>query len=210
MRRARALTRKSPVLKRPEIAVVIGRGGQGKSFLARHWLAGRERIIAGDPKMEPDMARGRHVASTRRELIDLISARRFSVAWRGYYTMGPDAFEFGNRAALAAGNCTLVWEEVDQFTPRGRLPEAAYQCVNSGRHDGVRVIACARRALRISRDLTASATRIVVFQTTEPNDIRYLEEYIGQDARQARDLPPYHALDWREGHGARVLASPFL
>lgn len=203
-------SKRRAMLKRPEIVVVIGRGGQGKSYLARHMLRGRDRVIAFDPKMEPDTARGRYVADTRRALLDMIDARTFDVAWRGFYTMGADAFEFGNRAALAVGNCALHWEEVDQFTPRGRLPAAAYQVVNSGRHDGVRVIACARRALRISRDLTASATRIVCFQTTEPNDIRYLEEYVGQDARAVRDLPPFHALDWSETEGARVRPSPFI
>lgn len=198
------------MLKRPEIAVVIGRGGQGKSTLARHWLSNRPRVIVYDPKGEPDHARGRHIAVTRADLLSLVSARVFAVAWRGFAHYGPEAFEFANEIALAAGDCSILWEEVDQFTPKARLPWFAYQAVNSGRHDGVRVIACARRALRISRDLTASATRIVVFQTVEPRDVRYLEEFIGQDARAVRDLPPYHALDWREGEGATVRPAPFV
>ena len=123
---------------------------------------------------------------------------------------GNTAFEFVNRAAAAAGDLTLLWGEIHLFAPRGRLPMIATQLVQAGRHDGVRIIACARRPLRVPRDLTADATRIVCFQTTEPNDVRYLVEFVGQAALDVRGLQQWHALDWREREGARVIAAPFM
>jgi len=203
------------VLTQPDIRVLCGRGGQGKSTLARHWLSGARRVIAFDPKAEDDTARGRHIADTGRELLELADARTFNICWRGFGAepRTPDSliagFELANEVALAVGDCWVLWEEIDMFTPRGRLTPWAYQLVNSGRHDGVRVIACARRPLRISRDLTASATRIVCFQTAEPRDVRYLSEYIGQAADQVTTLPEWHAIDWRAREGARVVAAPF-
>ena len=198
------------MMLRPEIVAMFGRGGQGKSTLARHMLSRHRRVIALDPKFEPDNARGRHIAATPAELIELCRASSFNVCYRGFADDPETAFEWCNRVALAAGNCWLHWEEIDLFVRvNGRLPPFAYQVVNQGRHDGVRVIACARRPVRVSRDFTASATRIVAFQTAEPRDVRYLEEYIGQDALQVRDLPQWHALDWQERAGARVRAAPF-
>jgi hypothetical protein len=197
------------MLLRPDIRVLCGRGGQGKSTLARHWLANERRVIVFDPKIEPDAARGRHIAQTQSELVELARAKSFAICWRGFGLDPLEGFEFGNRVAMAAGNCWVHWEEVDLFSPRGALPPYGRALVNSGRHDGVRLIACARRPLRVSRDLTASATRIVCFQTTEPRDVRYLEEFIGEAAKQVRTLAQWHALDWREREGARVVAAPF-
>lgn len=199
------------MLLRPDIAVLVGRGGQGKSTLARHWLSGRSRVLVYDPKGEDDNARGRIIANDPHELAELLGARQFNICYRGLGGADPVAqFDLANQMALAVGNCSVLWEEIDMFTPRGRLPPFAYQLVNSGRHDGVRLIACARRVLRVSRDLTASATRIVMFQTAEPRDVRYLEEFIGQAAHQVRDLAQWHALDWHERDGASVRAAPFM
>jgi hypothetical protein len=198
------------MLSRPEIVALFGKGGQGKSTLARFLLRGARRVIALDPKFEPDAARGRVIANTCAELVELAQARSFDICFRGFGADPETAFEFCNRVALAAGDCWLHWEEVDLFVrANGRLPPSAYQVVNQGRHDGVRVIACARRPVRVARDYTASATRIIVFQTAEPRDVRYLEEYIGQAARDVRTLPQWHALDWQERAGARVRAAPF-
>lgn len=195
-----------------DISVLVGRGRQGKSTLARSWLTGARRVIVLDVKEEPDHARGRHIANTCGELVELTQSRTFNVAFRGfrYVADRTPVFEFVNELALHAKDCVLLWEECDQLMPRGKLPPIAYQLVNSGRHEGVKIIACARRVIRVPRDLTASATRITCFQTAEPRDVRYLEEFIGEGARQVRELPEYHALDWQEREGAHVRRSLFM
>lgn len=119
-----------------------------------------------------------------------------------------DAFEFANRCALAAGDMLVVWDEVDRFSTAAKMPPAAKRIVNAGRHVGLRLFACSRRPYMMNRDLTALATRMAIFRTTEPRDLRYFADYVGAAAENVPGLEAYHALDWTE-HGAAVKKSPF-
>ncbi len=194
-------------MKRPDIRVVLGRGGSGKSYLVKHWLARNVgRVVIFDAAAEDDYARGAVVVERPDRLVDLLLAGERRLCWRGLFE---GAFEAVNRLAWAAGDLTLVWEEVDQFGDAGRLPEWAFKIVNQGRHRDIRVIACSRRPARVSRDLTANASRIVAFGTTEPRDLIYLRHYMGEAAEGLRGLDPYHALDWTEAGGAVARKSPF-
>lgn len=202
-------------LAKPDLRVVIGKGGMGKSTLIRHQVERHKRVLVFDPKAEPDYARGFDVIDDPALLVDAFRAvgrGPIRVAWRGVASMGRDAFEHANRVAWAAENLTVVWEEVDVWVQTGRLPDWAFKIANEGRHRDIRVLACARRPARVSRDLTANASRIVVFHVTEPRDLEYLREYMGEDARKSADLDPsrFEALDWREGRGVvGVKKSPF-
>ena len=194
-------------MKRPDIRVVLGRGGSGKSHLVKHWLGAiKGRVVIFDAAAEDDYARGAVLVEDRDRLIDLLIAGERRLCWRGLFG---GAFEAVNEIAWAAGDLTLVWEEVDQFGDAGRLPPWAFKIANQGRHRDIRVIACSRRPARVSRDLTANASRIVAFGTTEPRDLAYLRDYMGEAAEKLRGVPEYHALDWTEAAGAAVRKSPF-
>jgi hypothetical protein len=89
-----------------------------------------------------------------------------------------------------------------------KLPPVADNLVQAGRHRGLHIIACSRRPYRMNRTLTALATRMAIFRTTEPRDLRYFGEYVGAAASQLPTLRDYHALDWTET-GVLVKKSPF-
>lgn len=199
-------------LKAPDIRVVLGRGGSGKSYLVASWLKrSRGRVLIYDPNGEDLYAKGATVIETAGALVDAYRAEHppRRIAWRGLATMGRDAFEWCNEVAWAAENLTLVWEEVDGVSDAGKLPDRAFKLVNQGRHRRIRLIACSRRPARVSRDLTANASRLVVFRTREPRDLKYLGEFVDETAAMALpDLADYHAVDWREGHWLKK-KSPF-
>lgn len=201
-------------LPRPDFRLFLGKSGSGKSYLARHQAEGVRRVLVCDPNGEPAWAAGAVPVHDRAELVERVRGPAWRVAWRG--TIGAhgkeavtDAWEWMNRVALAAGDCLVIWDEVDICVPDGRLPPHGYRIVNAGRHSGVRLFACARRPYRLPRDLSANANRIVAFRTTEPRDLKYLAEIMGQDAaRQLPGLEGRAALDWTEGHVKQKI-SPF-
>lgn len=191
------------------VTVFLGLSGFGKTFLARHHLTGRPRVLIHDPNAEEAWAAGAVVCDDRAELVRLIARPGpLRICWRGISTMGLDAFEWANRAAWAGEGFTVVWDEVDRFTSTGRLPHHAYQLINAGRHRGCRIFAIARRPFRVPRDITAAAGRICAFRITSPPDIDYLRDFMGPAADQLPDLKRYVAIDWTEA-GARVKKSPF-
>jgi hypothetical protein len=203
-------------LKAPDIRVCVGRGGSGKTTLVNHWLDKHKgRILIFDPNGEDGYA-GRGVAITdpRHLLLALKSNKIRVIRWQGVISMAKAAFEFANQAAWAAqesarSDLMLVWEEADSFMEPGKLPQWAFALVNQGRHRRIRLVACARRPARFSRDLTANASRISVFRTTEPRDLKYLSDYVGQEnADLLPRLQDYHALDWTDKK-SKVKKSPF-
>lgn len=199
-----------PALKRPDIRVVLGKGGSGKSYLVRHWLKStRGRVLIFDSAAKADYAKSAFMATTPRELVDyLVGGARGVICYREAMPTR-DGFELFNRAAWSAENCMVVWEEVDRWSDAGRLPDHAFAMVNQGRHRGLRIIATARRPHRVSRDLTANASRIVAFKTVEPRDVAYLSGYMGKEAAgMIAGLGEFQAVDWSEaGYGAKK--SPF-
>lgn len=193
-----------------DIRLCLGKSGSGKSTLARSWVAKQKRVLIFDPNGEPDWAAGAVVTDNRAELVDLVSCKgAVRICWRGVMTGGEGDFEFANRCAWAAEDFFVVWDEVDRFTDPMKMLPVADNLVQAGRHRGLHIIACSRRPYRMNRTLTALATRMAVFRTTEPRDLRYFADYVGTEAAaQLPTLRDYHALDWTETAHA-IKKSPF-
>lgn len=192
-----------------DIRLCLGKSGSGKSTLARSWVKSAKRVLIFDPNGEDDWAAGAVVTEDRAELVELVSRPgKIRICWRGVMTGGEDAFEWGNRCAWAGEDFHVVWDEVDRFTNPTKLQPIADNLIQAGRHRGLHIIACSRRPYRMNRTLTALATRMAIFRSTEPRDLRYFADYVGDAANQISTLRDYHALDWCET-GTAVKKSPF-
>jgi len=206
-------------MKRPDIRVVLGRGGSGKtSLVCFHLSKLRRPVCIFDTNTEAAYLRGGHlVVASARDLVAALLAGATRLAFRPAFDPGAGdyqaarvaAFELMNEAAWHRGGITLVWEEADKVTSAAHLPPFAGAIVDQGRHRGIAVIAVARRPAKVPRDLTANASRIIAFRSTEARDLAYYADVLGSEAAAAvRDLPDYHALDWTE-KGWAVKKSPF-
>lgn len=193
-----------------DVRLFLGKSGSGKTRLALHQLRSARRVLIHDPNCEAQLAARATVCEDKAQLVRLVEQPgRVRICWRGVATMGEAAFEWANRCAWAGEGFAVFWDEVDRFTGTGRLPPAAYQLVNAGRHRNVRIFAASRRPCRMPRDLTAAATRIAAFKITGPTDIDYLAEFMGRaTAERLPSLPDFTALDWAEGDVAEK-KSPF-
>lgn len=210
----------SPLLE-PDNRVFLGMGGEGKSHLARHqsWTVA-SRVIICDPNAEPAWASGAMVVDHPADLCQLLKEPEARLCWRGFDHMGEEAaFLWANRAALAAGDTLIIWDEVDFFYPYIKPDTPPYRVWNAGRHQRVRCFAIARSALAVPRTLTRNATSVCAFVTAEPSDIKYLAGtprapgLIGIEAATAvQGLKPgsRQCVHWRRGGGWQVRKSPFL
>ncbi len=197
--------------KPKNIRVFLGKGGKGKSVLVRHQLKAFKRVLIFDANEEPENAQGAVVCYTKSDLARAVNAFNdpFRVCWRGFEKMGRAAYEYANEVAMQAENLTLHWEEVDRFIGPRELPKHADEIINAGRHKRIGIFACARRAAKIPRDLTANANRIIVFGSNEPIDVKYVRDHIGKEwADKVTCLEDYHAIDWTEKKAA-IKKSPF-
>lgn len=186
----------------------------GKTTLALIHIRRARRQIVFDASGDKALARRRLVIDNFPELVHALRAADpntpFRICWRGVMEHGPDAFDLGARAALAAENCTVLFDDVDVACGPGRATEWVYKIANAGRHKGVSCLFTARRPAQVNRSFTANADRLCIFRTHEPNDIDYLRQFAtGLDPEKIKTLPDHHAMDWRSGAGAEIKKSPF-
>ena len=108
--------------------------------------------------------------------------------------------------AIACGRLILAFDELDRVTSANWMPAGLAYLVNQGRHVQISMIATARRPQQIPREFTSQAHLIEIFRMTEPRDLRYLAEFIG-DATAARlpHLAAFSFLRWEETEGVSVV-----
>lgn len=103
------------------------------------------------------------------------------------------AVEYISSALWNAECGTLVIDEADAFS----MSEAPCfdQLVRYGRNKGINIVTGCRRPAEISRNITAGANKIFIFQTQEPRDVDYFESTVlGKDAEKLMNLLQFHGL----------------
>ena len=129
--------------------------------------------------------------SNEQEFADAL--RRSPGRWRLSYfnTHLEDDFAALCATVSELGSCTFVVEEADWYcSPSAIHPGLAY-LLKYGRHDAVEVWCIARRPSELHRLCTSMAKGVFCFQTVEPNDKKYLQDYVSSVfADDLADLPP--------------------
>lgn len=106
----------------------------------------------------------------------------------------PDvAIDYVSAALWEAHGGTLVIDEADGFSIANA--PCFDQLIRYGRNRGVDLITGTRRPAEISRNITAGANRIFIFQTQEPLDIEYYRKTVlGDRAFELMRMKPYHGI----------------
>lgn len=166
--------------KQSDIICIFGRRGFGKSYFARAVVSQYNRYIIYDINGEHrDL--GIVIRSPRalaEYLLDKSEADTFKII---YIPMYKD-FDYITYLLWGLENFCFMIDEVDRFTGSRKIPEHLDLMINLGRHYKLGLITCSRRPARVPRDLTSQADYIVSFQSQEPNDIKYLNDFIGPRA----------------------------
>jgi len=165
----------------PGLTLILGRRGEGKTTrmvleVCRSLQQGRHDVVAFDPLAQFGLR-----------------VRRVWAGWGAHYINIVHTVE-GWDGALIPHGAVVVLDEVDLLVRSPRLVSV----VNFGRVWDVDVYACARRPARITRDVSALATRIILYRITEPRDLGWVREYAGAEyADRVQRLGPHQSIEWR-------------
>lgn len=196
------------------VVLIFGQTGSGKTYAAARGYAACPRAIVAECGFGefPGIAFGDF-----NELVlylERIGAfQNKSVPFRVSYT--PRLFEQHLIFLLAQelGNCWLFLEEADRFDD----PRTCYEydeIITRGRHYGVSLCAVGLHPYLLPIDLRRQATKIISFRQTEPNDIKWIGERVGDLAFELAELPgppaapPHPFLLWDASAGSRIVRPP--
>jgi hypothetical protein len=169
-----------------KILVILGRRGSGKSFLIKNFLrTARLRFVIYDPLGEYG---GFMQADNAHDILDYVEAEESFI-----YTSDQDAdFERFCQIIYEATDYYIVIDEIDLFTQAGNMPQSLRKIVRYGRHKNLGLIVISRRPAAMPREITSQADFILSFTQHEPNDLKYLAEFMTTpNAEALKSLPKY-------------------
>lgn len=98
---------------------------------------------------------------------------------------------------LKCGNMAFLIEELNVIFDGQDLPKNLNTCIYAGRKEKVELITVSQRPKGYGKALLSQAEVFNVFQTTDPDDLRYLRDCMDAAAMDTiKTLPEYHYLSW--------------
>lgn len=156
----------------PNIRAYIGATGSGKGVSVREHLdrAKPARLLVWDPLGE--YGGYAQKVTTLEAVVKAMKSKRFAVA----YFPGNNPKEFAKRfamfcrAAFAAGDLTLLVEELADVTSPSFAPLEWRRCTTQGRHRGLKIIAASQRPAQVDKQFLGGCTYIRCFTLRFPPD----------------------------------------
>jgi DNA helicase HerA-like ATPase len=134
----------------------------------------------------------------------LRAADRASDIPAGIARMGPAAAA----VAFATGDVVLVLDELSFWCRPGITPEPLALVATMGRHRGVSLLGGAQRPALVSRLVTSQRDVAVFFRLTEPIDLDYAREQLGDAARRIPQLAVGQGLAAGDMSVLEILGAP--
>lgn len=181
-----------------DVIMVLGKRGHGKSTWVSRYIKTLRRVLVYDTLVEPTYKELEHI----HDFVEFVKRLAknppyFRIAYHdfGDISMEED-FDRFIRACLAIENITVVVEEVDLFASSHSMPIPLQRLVSIGRHKEISFIAISRRPHAVHPLIRSQTNRMISFKQTEPRDIDYLRELIGEKADQIPKLSKYKFVEW--------------
>lgn len=180
--------------KNASITAVIGATGTGKStWINRRFLKPLpKRLLIWSHKPDYTAVSGPQLA----DLGAVIAAMR-DKSFRLNFCPSWDAkrraaqFDLFCRAALAAGNLTVIVEELHMVTSPSHAPGPWQQVTCIGRAYGLKVIGTSQRPAHMDKDFLSNSTAVVCFRVNDVNAQRTMAQALGVPLEDVKALPNY-------------------
>jgi hypothetical protein len=176
------------------IMAVLGASGSGKStFVKREISRCHPRLLIWDPLSEYEGATTGRVD----EVLAALRSKKFRVVFRPSSDDKVRALQFDLicRAALAAGNLTLVVEELRFVTTPSRAPVGWARVCLTGRHKGLTVYGLSQRPASIDKDFLGNCTRIRTGRLAYPEDVNAVRKAMGIRSERVKGAPLTLSID---------------
>lgn len=165
-----------------EISLVFGKTGMGKSNWIKVYLQSLKRVIILDPLDEyPAME-----FDDMGEMMDYLEgAETFRV--KSCNILDLDTL---GEIVNAMEDVTFIVEEAQRCLPPSRsdLPDSLQRIIFLGRHFGRSLVVAAQRPSIVHIAARSQWTRIISFNLTEINDVRWIEGTSGYDVQGEHDI----------------------
>jgi hypothetical protein len=180
------------------LTAVIGSTGSGKSLWIKRQLKRRpSRLIVWDPMREYGDLAG-PLTDTSHVIAHLAtcgSSGGFTLVFQPSHhpKISARQFDLLCSAAMAAGRCTLIAEELASVTRAGYSPPGWLRVVTQGRHAGLTVIGTTQRPALIDKTFLDNATTVRCGRLNTAAGRRYMADLLDVPADTLAGLKP---LEW--------------
>lgn len=190
-----------------QVVLVLGKRGSGKSWRLRALLEQEPRFVLYNTLGEPTYGSFPSVDSFPSLLAALENPApllRVNYIWDGRMGREKD-FEFVCQAVYEKGDCVFAVDEVDLFTSPNFLPRHLDRIVSLGRHRNIRFFCATRRPKEIPPLIRAQAGTIISFRQTEPLDLEWCQQVMGEEAGRLPTLGQYKPVVWSDNETPQAL-----
>jgi len=193
--------------------LVVGRTQTGKTYWTIREVADAERLIVYATKREETGYAGVYfdaLAGGRETFLRMWDwsrrrTGRFRLVYRPRDIFDAGEFDAICRLAYAAGDVTLVGEEVMTYTTDRQIGPGFKTLLTAGATRGIRSYLLTQRPFKIPREITSQARRAVIFACHEAADVAYIRETFGTAAAAALDsLQQYQYVVWQESGAIEI------
>ena len=188
--------------------LVFGKQGCGKTTHANFITEQFPRVLVADAGFR-DFKSCQYVESFDALLTELerVNAAETQRPFRLAYIFRPAEYHMVFKTALRLKNILLVLEEGYRFDFDD---DNAIECTFNGRHHMTHLLFVAQFPKSCPTDLRRSATRIISYKQTFPDDIEWMAEAVGEEAYKLPELggppvkPPHKYLEWTGEIGSKI------
>ncbi len=187
--------------------VLLGRTRCGKTRMSKTIQASFSRRVILDMVNDYTSADGA-VFSDYRAFATYVMKNQYSKAFTAIFKFSihdDNKTETANeifRLMFSLRNVLLVVDECQYYGACHYLD----QLVLVGARHGIAILASTQRPANISKNLMSQSSDVFVGQLYEPNDVKYLREFLPpEDIARIPSIPPYHFLHFRSGHESSIV-----
>lgn len=180
------------------IELILGKRGSGKSWLAKKMIQQDSRYLIYDTLGE--YTDGVVIQSLAELSVfwEKVYRRKFRII---YQPLDPEQ-EFDAICELVwqCENMTFLVEEVDRYARPLAMSLAFKEIIQRGRHHDITFIGVTQRPHGVDRLITSQAKAMYIFNTTEPRDIKYFQDVVGDGViEKFAELKEYEYVKWQDG-----------
>ena len=198
-----------------KIYSIIGHKGYGKTKLTELLiLLNKKPTVIADPRYqyEPKPYRRffKNVGYFRKYILNNNNRREFYRCKLELVVNGLDAESFEELCKIVykMKKISFLVDEIDMFAPPTMTNKATfYHLIHYGRHHEIDIFTTSRRSANISRNLTSQTDLVFFSRVREPNDKKYIANYIGKEyVKTAENLPKFSFLLIDENYKPHTIA----
>ena len=193
--------------------LVIGRTQSGKTYWTIRQIQDADKLIVYSTKREEVGYPGVYFDALEGGRVDFLqfwgrwerAGMPYRLVYRPADIFDPAEFDSICRLAYAAGNLTIVCEEVMTYATTTNIGPGFRTLLTAGATKGIHCYMLTQRPFKIPREITSQSRRAIIFATHEPADVEYIKQTFGTEAAdRLAALSQYQHIAWDESGKVEV------